>query len=56
MISQPVPTHVELWPIERFRFYDRNPRKNDHVVDRMVESIRGLRALGGGRKSVVLTS
>lgn len=29
-----------MWPIARLVFYVRNPRKNDHVVDRMVESIR----------------
>src|SRR2546423_10303832 len=28
------------WPIERFVFYARNPRKNDAVVDRMCGSIR----------------
>jgi DNA modification methylase len=32
--------NIELWPIDRFVFYARNPRKNDHVVDRMVASIR----------------
>ena len=29
-----------MWPIERLVFYVRNPRKNDHVVDRMMASIR----------------
>src|SRR5256714_6862139 len=28
------------WPIERFVFYARNPRKNDAAVDRMCSSIR----------------
>lgn len=32
--------HVEIWPIARLVFYVRNPRKNDHVVDQMMESIR----------------
>src|SRR6266699_3097383 len=31
---------VELWPINRFVFYVRNPRKNDGAVDRMCASIR----------------
>src|ERR1700726_2446912 len=30
----------ETWPLSRFVPYARNPRKNDHVVDRMVASIR----------------
>jgi DNA modification methylase len=29
-----------MWPVNRFVHYWRNPRKNDHVVDRMVSSIR----------------
>ena len=33
-------TRIEMWPIARLVFYVRNPRKNDHVVDRMMESIR----------------
>ena len=28
---------VQMWPIEKLIFYARNPRKNDKVVDRMVE-------------------
>src|ERR1700690_1509212 len=28
------------WPIDQFIFYQRNPRKNDAVVDRMCSSIR----------------
>lgn len=32
--------HIEYWPINRLRDYDRNPRKNDHAVDQMVASIR----------------
>jgi DNA modification methylase len=31
---------TELWPIDRLIYYARNPRKNDHVVDRMVSSIK----------------
>jgi DNA modification methylase len=31
---------LETWPLTRFILYARNPRKNDHVVDRMVASIR----------------
>jgi len=31
---------IETWPITRFVPYERNPRKNDHVVDQMVESIK----------------
>src|SRR6202030_298838 len=30
----------ETWPLSRFVPYARNPRKNDHVVDKMVASIR----------------
>jgi ParB-like chromosome segregation protein Spo0J len=32
--------HFELWPIGRLVDYSRNPRKNDHAVDRMCASIR----------------
>jgi DNA modification methylase len=32
--------HVEYWPIERLKPYERNPRKNDAAVDRMCSSIR----------------
>lgn len=31
---------IELWPIDKFGFYARNPRKNDAAVDRMCSSIR----------------
>jgi DNA modification methylase len=31
---------IELWPIDKFVFYARNPRKNDAAVDRMCSSIR----------------
>lgn len=32
--------HIEQWPIERLIPYEHNPRKNDHVVGKMVEAIR----------------
>jgi len=38
MLTQPVAQHVELWPIDKFIPYARNPRKNDAVVDRMAAS------------------
>jgi DNA modification methylase len=31
---------IQIWPIDRFIFYARNPRKNDAAVDRMCSSIR----------------
>ena len=31
---------IQYWPIDRLIFYARNPRKNDHAVDRMCSSIR----------------
>ena len=31
---------IQMWHIDRFVFYARNPRKNDAVVDRMCASIR----------------
>jgi DNA modification methylase len=31
---------IEIWPIDKFVFYARNPRKNDTAVDRMCSSIR----------------
>lgn len=34
------PWRVEVWPADRLVPYARNPRKNDHAVDRMVGSIR----------------
>jgi DNA modification methylase len=37
MVSE---VRVEIWPIDRFVFYARNPRKNDAAVDRMCGSIR----------------
>ena len=32
--------HIEHWPVERLRPYEHNPRKNDHVVNRMVDALR----------------
>src|SRR4030088_657486 len=34
---------IEVWPIDRFVFYARNPRKNDSAVDRMWSSIPEFR-------------
>ena len=31
---------TELWPLERLIDYARNPRKNDHAVDRVAAAIR----------------
>src|SRR5208337_2108337 len=31
---------IIFWPIDRFKPYGRNPRKNDHAVDQMAGSIR----------------
>src|SRR6267142_944281 len=31
---------LEMWPLTRLVPYIRNPRKNDHAVDRMMSSIR----------------
>ena len=51
----------ETWPIERCIGYARNPRKNDHAVDRVASAIREfwvsradrrqVRRHGGGRSS-----
>src|SRR5713101_9419740 len=35
-----VPLRIEIWAIARFVPYARNPRKNDHAVERMAASIR----------------
>ena len=40
MSSQAVAQGIEQWPIQRLIPYARNPRKNDHAVDRMAASIR----------------
>jgi len=39
MIAAPS-VQVQIWSIDRFVFYARNPRKNDAAVDRMCSSIR----------------
>ena len=31
---------IEMWPIERVKEYDRNPRNNDDAVGPVAESIR----------------
>jgi len=36
----PTATHAEIWCIDSFVPYARNPRKNDAAVDRMAASIR----------------
>ena len=40
MIKSPQSTEIQFWPIDKFVFYARNPRKNDPAVDRMCASIR----------------
>src|SRR5258708_11237436 len=39
MLAHPMAQHIEQRPLNRFVPYARNPRKNDHVVDRMAASI-----------------
>src|SRR5277367_7151243 len=43
MLSQETavqPWQIQIWHIDKFVFYARNPRKNDAAVDRMCSSIR----------------
>src|ERR1700687_4618261 len=40
MLSEAVAPRIEICSIHRLVFYARNPRKNEHAVDRMVASIR----------------
>jgi hypothetical protein len=48
MSDSPTP-QIQIWHIDRFVFYARNPRKNDAAVDRMCASIREFdRHRGGG--------
>lgn len=30
---------IEYWPLERLHLYEKNPRKNDHAVPKMVQAI-----------------
>ena len=39
MYTQPLVQCIEFWPIERFVFYARNPRKNDAAVDRKAPAL-----------------
>jgi ParB-like chromosome segregation protein Spo0J len=39
-MASPDPLQIQIWPIDRFVLYARNPRKNDAAVDRMCASIR----------------
>ena len=39
MLTHPIAQQIEHWPLDRLIPYARNPRKNDHVVDRMASSI-----------------
>jgi ParB-like chromosome segregation protein Spo0J len=40
MTSASMPLAFETWPIDRLIEYARNPRKNDHAVDRVAAAIR----------------
>ena len=40
MLCSPSKPEIQIWPIDRLSFYLRNPRKNDHIVDRMCSSFR----------------
>ena len=40
MISASQPPEIQIWQMDRFVAYARNPRQNDGVVDRMASSIR----------------
>src|ERR1039458_8107097 len=40
MITSSPAVEIQMWPIDKFVFYVRNPRKNDAAVDRMCSSIR----------------
>jgi len=39
-MSVSIPLAFETWPIDRLIEYARNPRKNDHAVDRVAAAIR----------------
>src|SRR2546423_7186234 len=38
--SPAIAMDVHAWPIDKLVFYARNPRQNDHAVDRMCGSLR----------------
>jgi hypothetical protein len=40
MTKSPQSLEIQVWSVDRFVFYARNPRKNDAAVDRMCASIR----------------
>src|ERR1700683_2159460 len=40
MTTSPPTPEIQIWHIDRFVFYVRNPRKNEPAVDRMAASIR----------------
>src|SRR6202023_3936677 len=40
MIKSPQPIEIQIWAIDKFVCYARNPRKNGAAVDRMCASIR----------------
>jgi ParB-like chromosome segregation protein Spo0J len=40
MLAHPMAQRIEQWLLSRFIPYARNPRKNDHAIDRMAASIR----------------
>ena len=40
MIESTPALEIQIWNIDRFVHYARNPRKNDAAVDRMCSSIR----------------
>ncbi len=40
--SDPPKLRIEYWKIERLKSYEKNPRKNDAVIDKIVESIQAF--------------
>ena len=43
MITSSPAVEIQMWPIDKFVFYVRNPRKNDAAVDRMRAAAREFR-------------
>jgi hypothetical protein len=43
MTTSPPTPEIQIWHIDRFVFYARNPRKNDAAVDRMRAAAREFR-------------